>query len=67
MGWRREKSASELKPSRHGYLTVSFDPEIVAGLDAVTADISARLGFRISRSQAVKHLLRIYEQHKEKV
>jgi predicted RNA-binding protein (virulence factor B family) len=55
-----------LKPRPDGNLNITVEPAVVEALDAVAETISTQLGFRLSRSQALRHIIFIYNKETAK-
>lgn len=49
---------SKLKTRYDGKVNITVDPEAVTMLDEYAASIEPKLGFKPTRSQALKHLIR---------
>lgn len=48
--------------ARDGKINISLNPETVAQLVVVKDDIGADLGFSVSYSQAIQHLIKFFNQ-----
>jgi hypothetical protein len=51
--------------ARDGKINISLNPETVAQLVVVKDDIGTQLGFSVSYSQAIQHLIKYFNQKTE--
>ena len=51
--------------ARDGKINISLNPDTVAQLVVVKDDIGAQLGFSVSYSQAIQHLIKYFNQRTE--
>jgi hypothetical protein len=51
--------------ARDGKINISLNPETVAQLVVVKDDIGTALGFSVSYSQAIQHLIKYFNQRTE--
>jgi len=54
------KVGRELKTRPDGTVNITLDPNAVKHLDEVATQVGGRLGFEMTRSQAIRYLIKHY-------
>jgi len=51
-----------LKIRADGLVNISLDPEAVSDLDAIGVELRRTLGFKLSRSQTLRHIVKKWRE-----
>jgi hypothetical protein len=54
----------DLRVNKAGFANVALHADVIEGLNRIGDELTTLLGFKITRAQAIKHLIHFYDSNK---